>query len=97
MNPETYDWYQCDEEDYNSNDSPEEQAEALRARQDYAAQLIAAMRAAVAQVPPYCERYQNEAALEQELTAFDQKYLAEHGVYPALCDLPEHLISVATR
>lgn len=61
-NPETYDWSQCDAEDYNSNDSPEEQAEDLRAHKDHAAQLIAAMRAAVAQVPPYCERYQCEVA-----------------------------------
>lgn len=60
-NPETYDWCQTDEEDYNSNDSPEEQAEAERARQDYAAQQIAAMRAAVAEVPSYCERYQRQA------------------------------------
>lgn len=58
MNPETYGWYQCDEEDYDSNASPEEQAEALTAKKQYAAQLIAGMREAMATVPSYCERYQ---------------------------------------
>lgn len=70
-NPETYGWYQCDAEDYNSNDSPEEQAEALRARQDYMAQQIAAMRAAVATVPSYCERYQDEA-LEDAMRRYEE-------------------------
>lgn len=56
-NPNTYDWYQCDEEEYNSNDSPEEQAESARAAKECAQKTIAAMRAAVAQVPSYCERY----------------------------------------
>lgn len=56
MNPETYPWTQADPEDYDSNASPEEQAEYASARKQYAAQLIAGMRAAVASVPSYCER-----------------------------------------
>lgn len=122
MNPETYPWTQADEEDYDSNASPEEQAEALASRERYTAQLIAGMRAAVATVPSYCERPQAEETYDQlvcearqmddaeetaawlaenaaraELAAFEQSYLEEHGVYPALCDLPEHLIYVATH
>ena len=58
-NPETYGWYQCDEEDYNSNDSPAEQAHAELARKQYTARLIAAMRTAVAEVPAYVERPQD--------------------------------------
>lgn len=65
-NPDTYGWYQCDEEDYDSGTPPEEQAGGERTR-----------------------------ALIDELAAFDAAYLAEHGVYPAVCDLPEHLIGVA--
>lgn len=30
MNPNTYDWYQCDEEDYDSSASLEEQRETAR-------------------------------------------------------------------
>lgn len=55
--PETYPWTQADPEDYDSNASPEEQAEMLAARKQYAAQLIAGMRSAVATVPSYFERY----------------------------------------
>src|SRR5215469_15407065 len=65
-NPDTYDWYQCDEEDYDSGDAPEERAEGQRL-----------------------------GALIDELTAFDAAFLAEHGVYPAACDLPEHLLCLA--
>lgn len=61
-NPNTYPYYQCDEEDYNSNDSPEEQAEMAAARQRHATSLLAAMREAVSEVPSYVERYAREAA-----------------------------------
>jgi len=67
-NPDTYDWYQCDEEDYDSGDAPEERAEGQRL-----------------------------GALIDELTAFDAAFLAEHGVYPAACDLPEHLLCLAEQ
>lgn len=56
MNPNTYEWTQADPETYDSNASPEEQAEYTSARKRYAAQLIQRMRKVLASVPSYCER-----------------------------------------
>lgn len=110
MNPETYGWYQCDEEDYDSNASPEEQAEMLAAKNKYAAELIAGMRSAVATVPPYCERPQTDEADEERalvsmraaesaefrcISCFSEISLQEDCFNNHLCDHCAHGLDVA--
>jgi hypothetical protein len=67
MNPETYPWSQCDPEDYDSNASPEDQAEMAAARKQQAEVTLASMRKAVAGVPSYCERYADRPLPDENL------------------------------